>query len=553
MVKIYTFCTSSIMVKEESLKAAKRITPSAYSAPTIEKNSAVKSKKTVDLCFPLLSDLVYGNPISLDALLSTFPGRRTQILELIQLLGPLNSPTLPLFVYGVPSTGKTSIILQLFRHLNRPFVYSSFRTCYNPRNLFESVLNLLLLHHRVAANGYSSTKRCDKLSDFVDFLRDALTSLIKRLKDDVKNSVSPQSVLPIDGYMIYLIFDHLELVREWGKSSSMLQFLFNLHDNLNIPEVGFIFISNLAPDMFCSNMTYVEQIPVYFPSYTEDDLRQILLRNQENQKLYSSFLNVVLRPFCRITRRLDELSPIFESLYMQYCKPIGDPSNVILSEDMKRRLYSNLMPHITSARNETFRVLDYAAPGTETSTKFEMKGCKRKLESSKKSDELDFHMSISAKYLLISAFLASRNQATLDASLFDSSGGSDSRKRRRKTPDKVKAQQEISEDDLQTKGPGSFPLERLLAIFQCLASVAEGSSDEDGGSDDWLGIGGESAVVTSNILLQISSLSNVKFILKGGSCPLEGSVRYRCMVSEDLALKVARSLRFPLAKYIYRR
>ncbi|KAK4756368.1 hypothetical protein SAY87_006495 [Trapa incisa] len=540
------------MAREESLRATKRITRSASSAPTPEKKSGFKTKKTADLCSPSLTDLVYGDPISLDALLSTFPGRKAQILELIKLLGHLNSPTLPLFIYGVPSTGKTSIILQLFRHLNRPFVYSSFRTCYNPRSFFESVLNQLLLHHRDASNGYSSAKRCDRPSDFVDLLRDALTSLIKRLKGSVKKSMPPQLALPVDGHMIYLIFDHLELVREWGKSSSVLHFLFNLYDNLNIPEVGFIFLSNLAPDMFCSNMSYVEQIPVYFPSYSEDDIRQIFLRNQENQKLYSSFLDVVLRPLSRITRRLDELSPTFASLYMQYCKPISGPDTV-LNEDMKRRLYSKLNPHITSACNETFRVLDYAAPEAETSTKFEMKACKRKLESSKKSDELDFHLSTSAKYLLISAFLASRNQATLDASLFDSSGGPDGRKRRRKVSQKVMAQQETAEDDLHTKGPGSFPLERLLAIFQCLSSVAEGSPDEDGGSDDWLGIGGEGAVVTTDILLQISSLSNVNFIVRGGSCPLEGSTRYKCMVSEDLALKVARSLKFPLAKYIYRR
>lgn len=108
-----------------------------------------------------------------------------------------------------------------------------------------------------------------------------------------------------------------------------------------------------------------------------------------------------------------------------------------------------------------------------------------------------------------------------------------------RTSDKVKAQREIAEDDSLTKGPGSFPLERLLAIFQCLTSVAEGSSpDEDAGPDGWLGIGGESNIVTSDILLQISSLSNVNFIVKGGSCPLEGSTRYKCMVSEDLALKV---------------
>ncbi|OWM90808.1 origin of replication complex subunit 5-like [Punica granatum] len=540
------------MAKEESPRVSRRSTRSATSTPTSNKITEGGTEEAVDLCSPSVSDLVYGDPISLDVLLSTFPGRKNQILDLIQLLGPLNSPTLPFFVYGGPSTGKTSVILQLFRHLNRPFVYSSFRTCYSLRILFESILNQLILHHRNAANGYSSAKRCDKPSDFVILLREALTGVIKSLKESVGKSKFSKSERPINGYMTYLIFDNLEVVREWGKASSLLPFLFNLYDILKIPEVGVIFISSTSPDMFYSNMSCVEPIPIYFPSYAENDLRQILLRNQANQKLYSSFLDVVLRPFCRITRRLDELCPIFATLYMQYCKPLSDPG-AVPNEDMKRRLYSNLQPEISSALNEIFRVQSRSSPEAETSRKPEQIGGKRKLASSEKLNELDFHMCTSAKYLLISSFLASRNPATLDASLFDSTGGSDSRKRRRKSSDKVKAQQETAEEELLTKGPGSFPLERLLAIYQCLTSVAEGSPDEEAGPDDWIGIGGENNMLSSDVLLQISSLCNANILVKGGSCPLEGSTRYRCMVSEDLALKVARTLRFPLAKYIYRR
>ncbi|KAK4411409.1 Origin of replication complex subunit [Sesamum angolense] len=57
----------------------------------------------------------------------------------------------------------------------------------------------------------------------------------------------------------------------------------------------------------------------------------------------------------------------------------------------------------------------------------------------------------------------------------------------------------------------------------------------------------------SDILLQVSSLCSANFITKGGSCPLEGSTRYRSTISEDMALKIARSLKFPLSKYLYRR
>ncbi|GJV28457.1 retrovirus-related pol polyprotein from transposon TNT 1-94 [Tanacetum coccineum] len=41
----------------------------------------------------------------------------------------------------------------------------------------------------------------------------------------------------------------------------------------------------------------------------------------------------------------------------------------------------------------------------------------------------------------------------------------------------------------------------------------------------------------SDILLQVSSLCSANFITKGGSCPLQGSTRYRSTISDDLAVK----------------
>lgn len=278
---------------EDEVPLVTRRTTRSSSATTVStKNDVVERTKSTNMCSPSLNDLLYGGePIDLDVLLSNFPGRHPQIRELLQILGPSNTPMLPIFVYGGPSTGKTSLILQLFRHLNRPFVYSSCRTCYSPRILFESVINQLSHHRKNATNGYSSVKRCEKPSDFVNFLREALVGMVKRLKENMgKSKSSKKRERLIDGHMVYLIFDKLELVRDWDKSSSILPLLFNLHSILNIPEVGLIFISSTPPDTFYSSMGYIEPIPIYFPNYSEDDLRHILVRNQANPKLYSSFL-----------------------------------------------------------------------------------------------------------------------------------------------------------------------------------------------------------------------------------------------------------------------
>lgn len=490
--------------------------------------------------------------MSFEDLISRFPGRRIQIHELIRLMGPLNSPILPLFIYGGSSTGKTSVVLQVFRHLLRPFVYSSCRSCYSPRILFESILNQLLLHRKDAGNGYSSAKRCEKPSDLVNLLREALLTVVSNLKGNLGKSSLKKKGGRVKGNMVYLVIDNLELVRHWDKSSNILPFLFKLYDILNMPEVGFVFISNTSPDTYYLDTGYIEPIPVYFSDYTEDDLRQIFMRNQANSKLYSSFLDVVLRPLCRITRRVDELSAAFSPLFKKYCEPLSD-MGVVPSEEIKRRLFSHLQPHIMPSLNEVFRVSSQlSSEGEANKEKAKRKGSAHRFGGSQPFDELEFHMSTSAKYLLISAFLASRNPATLDASLFDSTGGSDNRKRKRKSSEKAIEHKEMAEQELLMKGPGTFPMERLLAIFQCITSVADYSLEEEDQGTNGTGVDLGDSGLMSDVLLQLSSLCNANFISKGGSCPLEGSTRYRSTVSEDMALKVARSLKFPLSKYLYR-
>lgn len=541
------------MGKEETPQATRR-TRRSLALATFSNNGEEKTRKGVTHK-PTINDLMYGDEsISLEDLLSSFPGRHSQITEVLRHLGPLNSPMLPLFIYGGASTGKTSIILQIFKHLKRPFVYSSCITCYSPRILFESILNQLALHVRDEDNGYSNAKKCEKPSDFTNFLREALVNILDTLKGNPpKSSLKKKSAHDM-GNMIYLMIDNLELLREWDKSSTILPFLFGLYRTLGLPEVGIIFISKASPDTYYSNSGHLEPVPVYFPAYTENDLREIFMQKQANKELYSSFLDIVLKPFYRVTRRVDELTTSFSPLYKKYCQPLDDPGSIIKKskqkrEEDKRRLFGHIAPHIGSSLNEVFRISYVDAELNTDKTK----GRTGSEKSRGHDEELGFHMSISAKYLLLSAFLASRNPATLDASLFDATGGLDGRKKKRKCSEKTLEQKEAAEQELLLKGPGTFPLERLFAIFQCIASVAQFSLDEDLQDNDPLLNEVGNIELTSDVLLQLSSLCNANFISKGGSCPLEGSTRYKSIVSEELALKIARSLKFPLSRYLYRR
>jgi len=92
------------------------------------------------------------------------------------------------------------------------------------------------------------------------------------------------------GKMIYLVFDNVELIREWDKNAGVLSLLFRINDILRVPEVGLIYISSSTPDGYYLCNGSVEPVTVYFPDYTVEDLHGIFMRNQENPKLYSSFL-----------------------------------------------------------------------------------------------------------------------------------------------------------------------------------------------------------------------------------------------------------------------
>ncbi|KAH0912274.1 hypothetical protein HID58_035595, partial [Brassica napus] len=408
---------------------------------------------------------------------------RSQILDLTRLIGPLDSPALPIIIYGDASTCKTSVVLQMLKHLNRPFVYSSCRTCCNPRILFESILNQLSLHSKCSSNGYASAKR-DATSHLI-----SSTYLNKHLDPWGRRCILVSySSLDCHQMCTTQTWDTLILYR--FTSLSILK--------RNLTSSDLLEISTLQEIILCISRYRCFLYPLMFAN-------AILLCVCQN--------SVVLRPFCRVTRRVEELSTTFSLLFRKYCEPLDD-LGVSPNEDLKRRLYSSMLNGILLP--VIFRVSSHPHDGERR---------QKASNSSEKSEELevlDFHITFP-----IAVFLASRNPATLDASMFDSTGGMDNRKRKRKASEKSMEKKEIAEQEAAMKGPGSFPLERLLAIFQCIASIGDSSFNEEKKK-----LLENNNMMMSDILLQVSSLCDANFIIRSGSCPLEGSVRYRSMVSE---------------------
>lgn len=106
-------------------------------------------------------------------------------------------------------------------------------------------------------------------------------------------------------------------------------------------------------------------------------------------------------------------------------------------------------------------------------------------------------------------------------------------------------------EDILIKGPGSFPLERLLAIYQCITSVVEGEFGEEQQPEDGVTMEGGKIGLMSDVLLQLSTLCNANFIVRSGSCPLEGSTRFRSTIDEDLALMVNLLVLFRMHQKLY--
>ncbi|CAA7388206.1 unnamed protein product [Spirodela intermedia] len=537
------------MVKTSVSELPKRTTRSCSLTESARKQHEVQ--ETVEPLFPsVFSNFLFREEsISLDVLLQHFPGRRSQVLEILQLIGPLNSPMIPLFVYGGPSTGKSSVVTQVFRHLNRPFVYASCCSCYSPSILFQYVLNQLFLLTKNLRNDFSSSWSCERASDFIILLKDALTQFVSVVGECSDKSDLKQSTALGDGKMIYLVFDNVEMIRHWDGSSDLISILFKLQDLLRMVEVGLIYISRAGPNCYYANIGSTEPLPIFFPDYTEDDLYEILMRNQVNPKLYSSFLRVVLKPFYRVTRRLDELSIAFQPLFEKYREQVSDPK-LLPDETMNRRLFDNIQPHIAPSIDEIMKVSSLQLQQDNTGKFSNEKRSAKKFHGNAAYDGLDFHMSLSTKYLFLSAFLASRNPPTLDSAMFDSTGGSSNQKRKRKSSEASRQEKDHNLQAMLLKGPGSFSLERLLAIFQCITYVADCYPERE--TLDNQMYEDERSGATSDVLLQLSSLCEANFISKSASCSLEGFTRYRCTVDEIIALKVARSISFPLSKYLYR-
>lgn len=110
------------------------------------------------------------------------------------------------------------------------------------------------------------------------------------------------------------------------------------------------------------------------------------------------------------------------------------------------------------------------------------------------------------------------------------------------------------------RGPGSFSLERLLAIYRCIVrteganwGIRFGSGGSVSGSGNEVDMpGGEvsEGEVPAEALLQLASLVRSGQLARGGSDPLDVGAKYWCRLDKEDIRQIAALVNFPLGPYL---
>ncbi|KAL3695738.1 hypothetical protein R1sor_009814 [Riccia sorocarpa] len=123
--------------------------------------------------------------------------------------------------------------------------------------------------------------------------------------------------------------------------------------------------------------------------------------------------------------------------------------------------------------------------------------------------------------------------------LFGSGDGVKAKRRRRSSVSSMDKEEALTQEK-HLKGPSFCSLERLLAISQCIAADSHLVFEK---SEDFQSSCAEESErsmkdVTSNVLVELVSLSSVNLVIRSSSSSLEGLPKFRANVDADFIHKV---------------
>ncbi|KAK9916502.1 hypothetical protein WJX75_003462 [Coccomyxa subellipsoidea] len=432
-----------------------------------------------------------------------WPARREQICAVMDVLGEPNALMPPVFIYGGPSTGKTAIVRDIFKELNRLYGYVSCVEFDEPKTLLQAILNRLKGKKRKSADGYCGEGKSEQTAECLVQLQGAARGPVK-----------------------YIVLDHVERLRE----SDILAVLLRLRE-LTGANIGLILISQLA--WGCNAFEFDTQRcrrphMIHFPGYKIPDLLKILELSMpagEDVTLYRLFLSTFIGSmFARCSSRIEDLQRVTQQLYPEYVRPVREGR---IQASQHQQLYNAFKDKAVAARAAFESGLHNQLTLSDAVT--------NRGSNAMPDNVLDFELPFASKFLLLAAYVCSRNKPALDRRLFDPSSRA-GRRRGAMASDK----QAESAAEAKLRGPHTFPLERLMATYWELRYAQGDTCPNSEEHQD---------AQSADVFLQISSLVSLRFLSQA-----EGELdepKYACNVSDELAEKIARNVRVSLNDYVF--
>ncbi|KAG8220677.1 OPT oligopeptide transporter protein-domain-containing protein [Butyriboletus roseoflavus] len=245
----------------------------------------------------------------------------------------------------------------------------------------------------------------------------------------------------------------------------------------------------------------------------------------------------------------------YEELFRQAEEEGSDPPELEPpGTDGRLRLFKFFLPTFTAALDALYPRLDNAADWAanhdydagQTSATSNRDGLSSKVKPIP-GFKVD-HLPRMSKFILIAAFLASANPPKSDIRMF-SRGPEERRKKRRKSssPKKSGGVQTVVKASQRLLGPATFPLDRLLAI---LGSLLEENDYETRPHDPRFELPGEYTDMEIGriyIYAKIAELTLMRALHRTSAMDkLDGPPMFKCGISYDVALALARDLDVPL-------
>ncbi|PRW18369.1 origin recognition complex subunit 5-like [Chlorella sorokiniana] len=428
-------------------------------------------------------------------------------------------------VYGPPATGKTAIVRSLLRALGVRHVYVNCPESPRPRALLASVLQQLRGGKRMRESGYDCGVKCDSMADFRLHLPDALGRR---------------------GDRAWLVLDNAHRLA----GGELLAGLMRAREDAGA-EVALLLVGTApwASGRYLHG-TAAELPPkeVAFAAYRPGQLQQIVeyrrrLAQVDSGDLpaFKQFLNAFVPAFCRASNNLLDLEAAVAHLFPLYMQPLREGQQ-LQAVSLYGRIKEQVQECLRSLALQQGAAAPMAADGVGGEGLADSAAAGGAAGRRACSSGLAFELPYISKFLLLAAYIASRNKPTADRAVFDPTF----RKRGRRDAQAHDRQVEAAVE-AKLRGPHAFPLERLLQIFHAIYADHDADDEEEEGGQDLEET--HRVMQQAEVLQQVSSLVLLRLLEQVSGDVLEGQ-SYRCNLGDDAATRLADNVRLRLTDYL---